>query len=315
MRKHKRLIFTTSVLVCLLVSILSASILFTFQNNTSRQQQLDAFYAQQKIKKDELANQPQSAKTVFIDESISTLKEIGSDITFEFPNCDRLKNRANIIINSIDCSNYSVKAFDKTNMAVVFLWDGDSEEYKRIIDPLKDLGSNSENSLEYINTYVNKEMLKYDKKDFKLKFSFYGPYTVSQPFSRPVNGNPDYAEYLKTSKDTSKANNVPEKNFDLVHYMYVSRTGWGGGVAFPESHRAITNINGVLDVPLIVHETLHLFGASDKYRGDDSKIIGSDDPFHRTKDSKQSAVIDIMAGPHYNSIINPITAREIGWIN
>jgi hypothetical protein len=220
--------------------------------------------------------------------------------------CARLQNRPGIVLTS-GC-NYNIRAHGKIDMAVVFIYDNDY--YKDDLNILKG-ASNNPDSLQYINTYLKNQAARYKVSDpAQINMTFYGAYKSTEPAANLYYMD-NRSKLLDIFQATSAANNVPEQNYDMVQYVLLNRVY--GGVAFPGAHRAFTENS--YTVPTFIHETLHLFGASDKYNNNDCNTVGTSDPFGRYNGSLPG--VDIMCSNFSlgSSIINDITAREIGWQN
>lgn len=303
--EHK--LFISSVVVFLFLLSLGA---FQINNlHTQREEALNLFLKQQEDKKRNLDTTYQDQLKEIADqqakEHLETQKlaeKIDKDFNPTLPSCSKLENRVNIIILNNGC-DYNVKALGTTTMAVVFVADSiDSFVISDLKAFSKNKGDNT--SLYYINTFLTKEAARYGITGGQIALSFYGPFE----FVGSVNtfAVDDPYDWLTIAEKTSQYYKVPEQNFDLVYYMGL-KGGPGGGWAFPDSHRALSTPN----IGVFIHETLHLFGASDKYFDGDCNSIGRANPFDKSE--KPQNLTDIMCSGNQNGIINEITAREIGW--
>lgn len=310
--RHKLLISIAGLL--LLVILLG--LYQTYNLKRSREAALAHFYSQQQQKKAELANvyenliEEQRQKEAEEHKKAQELaEEVDKNFKPNLPDCSRLENRVNIIILSNSC-DYKVKALGETSMAIVFVSEALNSSTNEAVKNLKN--GNGTTSLSYMNSYLKKEAHRYGKSDIRMQFDFYGPYKITKSLE-DLYYRDNMGTYLEVLSDTSNKNKVPEQNYDLVHYIYLS-TSYGGG-AFPSSHRAFTNSVGEQEIGVFIHETLHLFGTTDKYNDNDCNTIGRADPFDSTQ--KPQELFDIMCSlfPLENAIINTITAREIGWSN
>lgn len=227
------------------------------------------------------------------------------------PTCDALRNRPGVIITSGSC-DYRLRAKGQINMAVVFLWDQPSSASTNELNAMKGPTS-SEQSLQFTNTYLHAQEAVYAKPSLDVKLSYYGPYETHQPIPGDNSSLGETQAIAELFASTSKANNVPESEYDITHYVYLPTYRFRS-FALPASHRAYTNPSYGRSTATFVHETLHMFGASDKYNNNDCNTRGKSNPFSTQADSK----FDIMCsdfGIFDNINVNIITAREIGWTN
>jgi len=278
---------------------------------------LEEFYQKQDLKK---ANLEQTYEQILEEEATrlaneeeevrAITEEIDRNFKPNLPDCSKLTNRINIIITNSSC-RYRVRALGTTTMAVIFVseeinnfWSNEAKKLKK--------SDRSSNTLTYTNTYLSKESERYNKSGIKINFTFFGPYKINESLEG-IYYRDNMGKFLEVLSETSKNNKVPEQDYDLVHYIYLSNS-YGGG-AFRNSHRAFTNTDSSRSPGVFIHETLHLFGATDKYNNDDCNTIGRVNPFDKTQ--KPQNLFDIMCrtNPLNNAIINKITAREIGWPN
>lgn len=235
-----------------------------------------------------------------------------SDTKFNKPSCGRLENRTAIIITS-GC-DYKLIAHGTVDMAVVYLYSSTYTFYQKYYSALTNPDTNNQTSLSFINTYIGNQAKRYGVKDpVKITLKNFGPFkTDDSAVNMYYRSNGD--KLFKMFSQTSSDNNVPEEDYDLVHYVLLDPVY--GGMAFPWMHRAFTeNDYGDIAVPTFIHETLHLFGASDKYNNNDCATKGTGDPFGRYNGTQPG--VDIMCSNfsvNYSNI-NDITAREIGWAN
>ncbi|PSO43397.1 hypothetical protein BRC19_00845 [Candidatus Saccharibacteria bacterium QS_5_54_17] len=225
-----------------------------------------------------------------------------SSQNFQKPSCEQLENRKAIIIQNSAC-DYRVRAVGTSKMAVVLFYHNSPETGQ-----FTQKNPDNVKSMHYLNTYLSEQAERYGIDDVRVELTTYGPYELSQSTRLDKNS---HGEVFEVYKETSKGNNVPEDKYDMVHYVELD-TGDRKGVASPSSHRAFTKSKSV---GVFVHETLHLFGAEDKYHNDDCTTIGTNDPFQRRDDPERG--LDIMCNSYHiqYSVINDITAREIGWPN
>lgn len=310
--EHKLLV---SLSFILLLSI-PLAILQVNNLKVDREKKLEQFYQQQNQKKIDLEKTYEQIKKEQAEqqakeerEAQKIAEEIDKNFNANLPDCSKLKNRINIVIVSNNC-DYNVRALGTTTMAVVFVsekidsfWTGEANKLKTV--------NNSKTSLHYTNTFLKKEAHRYGKSNVSIKFSFFGPYKITKSLEN-IYYRENQGKYLETLSVTSQKNKVPEQNYDLVHYVYLSDSY--GGSAFPGSHRAFTNASSSSGAGVFIHETLHLFKASDKYNNDECNTIGRANPFDKTEKPQQ--LTDIMCSASLDhGIINRITAREIGWPN
>ena len=265
---------------------------------------LAALTKQQEAKSKQVAKTP----THFEGEGDTLFTDV-SDSTFKAPSCGRLQNRAAVVILNATC-NYKLRAVGKTTMAVVFIDTG----YGVPTSTLSRNDPNDQNALSYANTYLKNQAKRYGVTDPpQIDMTFYGPYAATEQTVH-LDYSGDSQQLMNVFQQTSQKNKVPEEKYDMVHYFIL--TSSYGGVAMPQEHRAFTYFNhGVYTLPVFVHETLHLFGATDKYRNNDCASKGQNDPFGRYNGSLPGE--DIMCS-NFNlnvSQVNDITAREIGWQN
>jgi hypothetical protein len=309
-REHK--IILSLVLVFL---ILIPAGLIQFNNfRANREKKLEIFHQQQKEKKadlertyEEILDEQEKQRAKEEREAQKIAEEVDKNFKPNLPNCSKLENRVNIVILDNNC-NYKLVALGETTMAAVFVSEELSSDWS---NTAKGLQAKKENktSLKYINTYLSREAHRHGKTNVSIKFDFFGPYKITESLDT-LYYRDNMGKFLDVLSETSEKNKVPEQNYDLVHYIYLSNA-FGGG-AFPGSHRAFTNSSG-LSIGVFIHETLHLFGASDKYNDNDCYSIGRANPFDKSQ--KPQKLSDIMCSGHEDDIINEITAREIGWPN
>jgi len=285
-----------------LVVVLAAGVGFNMYDSHSReikqQDQLAQLAKQQKQK---------AKQQTKLDQVVKQHDDVFTDVSPRATNvtsCPRLQGRPGVIITS-GC-RYRLQAHGKLTMAVVFLHEGDYSD-SDTMNWLK-----QDNELKYINTYLKEQAKRYKVADPpQIDMTFYGSYKLTDPVSN-FNYRQQGGAILNIFDKTAQANKVPEDQYDMVHYVLL--TGSYGGVASPQDHSAFT-YSGYLALPTFVHETLHLFGASDKYNNNDCNTVGTADPFGRYEGSAPG--VDIMCNNFSlgSSIINDITAREIGWQN
>ncbi len=253
---------------------------------------------------------PQSARS---DISTLTFRDI-SDSGYAKRPCSRLEGRAGVVITSVSCE-YRLRAHGALSMAVVFVYESGHQPNTF---SLASADAADHASLRYTNTYLKNQAARYKVADPpQIALATFGPFELTRPVAESEYRTNGYA-ILDVFNETSKANKIPEDQYDMVHFVLLGSTY--GGVAFPGLHRAFTFDTSSygqsqLTISTFVHETLHLFGASDKYNNNDCNTIGTNDPFNRYGGSLPGK--DIMCD-NFNldsSGINDITAREIGWAN
>lgn len=308
--KHKLILTIFLILTAILVAFF-----FQYSNlQKNRNLVLENFYKLQIEKKQNLEQTYQSiVNQEYQDQAKNNLleqkqvEEIDKSLKPNLPTCDKLQNRNNIIIYDANCT-YSIKATGAVNLAVVLVAD-DPTNLGGAVTTLENPDGN-ENSFTYLNSFIKKEAARYNVKAVDIKLTFFGPYKITKSV-RGLNYLTQGSDIYNELSKTSELNKVPEKDYDLVHYVY-SENGYGG-MAFPGSHRAFTE--GYSQVGVFLHETIHLFGATDKYNNNDCNTIGRANPFDKT--STPQDLFDIMCRlyPLKSAIINTITAREIGWTN
>lgn len=298
------------IIVGLVLIGLAASVSIKQINDAKARKQavLEQLAKDQQTKAEELASKSVISEEGHPDVSDLQFKDI-SEGTYKKPSCGRLENRPGIMITNTSCG-YRIRAFGKLTMAVVFVYASSNSSHAQLVS----LDANDKNSLRYINTYLKAEAARYKAKDPpQIEMSFYGPYKVDEPVLS-VYYRDNGSKLLDIYNKVSTNNKVPEDQYDMVHYVLLDHTY--GGVAFPNLHRAFTYYaSGNVTTATFIHETLHLFGASDKYNNNDCSTIGTNDPFGRYNGTLPGS--DIMCS-NFNadvSRINDITAREIGWAN
>ncbi len=301
--KDKMVIRT--IIAVFIVLIIAA--LFSWHNNKVLENQQHTALLKLEAQQKALAKQTIKSTTPKSD-SISTSQF--SDVSntgFNKPSCPQLENRPGIIITSSDCS-YRLRAFGSIRMDVVLVYD---QSYSQDIqNQLTNNDPNDQGSLYYVNTYYKNQAARYGVTNpMQLQYTFYGPYKTTQPVDNLYFRDNSEA-LLSTYQETAASNNVPEQKYDLTQYVLLDSVY--GGYAFPTVHQAFTYSS--FGVSTFAHETLHLFGATDKYNNNDCDTIGTSDPFGRYGGSQPGR--DIMCDNfNLTSIINDITAREIGWAN
>lgn len=296
--RYKVVIFLV-VMAVVVAAVFQAAVLI--QRSQQKQQALREY-----SKKAEESAQAEQTKTLREARNHQIAHEQFKDVTdeeFQKPSCERLENRKAITITN-DACDYKVRAVGASTMAVVLLYEKHSDTGKFIKKNPDQI-----RSIYYLNTYLEQQAKRYDIDDVKVKMSVFGPYQLTES-TDGLYYRDKGSEILKIYEETSTKNNVPEQKYDMVHYVELDHHR--GGVAFRSSHRAFTQGK---NVPVFIHETLHLFGASDKYHNNDCATIGTKDPFDRYDKTKPGR--DIMCSSYSlrHSNINDITAREIGWPN
>lgn len=307
------------ILAASIVAVLSVFVIYQIYNinkiKSDREKSLDNFYRQQQEERAYLDRTYQRVRQANFKNQQNQnrlLEEIDKTIKFSQPECSKLQNRKAVIIQDQSCT-YKLRAQGQTNMAVVFMWEGPDQRASGEIGKMKNGNDTDKSSLFYANNYLKKEGSRYGISDVNINFSFFGPFTAAQSL-KSLYYRDNIAKFIDVFKATSEGNNVPEKDFDIVHYIYLDQFNPQGGGAMADSHRAFTLGN---DIGTFIHETLHLFGATDKYANNDCITIGKADPFAKTLETV--TMYDIMCSEYTDSAevstINRITAREIGWPN
>jgi hypothetical protein len=257
------------------------------------------------------AAQAQQANTASQEQESSEFKDLSSK-DFARPTCKRLENRKAIIITSPSC-DYNIQATGEINMAIIVVYAKKRPDMGGTY-----LAGSPQNgdSINYINPYLKREAKRYSNDGAQINMKKFGPYKLTRGVSQYYYRT-ESEKIMDVYNETSKKNNVPEKDFDLIHFIHLDSTY--GGIAMPDLHRAFTQTK---EPGVFIHETLHLFGASDKYVEGKCNCMknGTNDPFKRHHFRKG---YDIMcesfdtgtSGTTNNNIINDITAREIGWDN
>jgi len=213
-------------------------------------------------------------------------------------------------------------------------------------------------SLNYVKTYIKNEATKYNIKDFKLDINTYGPYDLNGlgkvgDISYYWGKDPFGIAKLKDSfESTLKQNGLNFGDKDMVLFLYfdssLDDTEANKNVGFYETkkfrsfaeyEKSRVYINVYNFSPLfastvdkiVIHETMHLFGASDKYIEDANdrlcKEEGRGDIYKLPTFPQTSGDITCLfveyeegkfkAGQIYDGtlVVNTVSAREIGWIN
>lgn len=303
-----RAVIVTSIAATLI--IVTGGALLSRDNANQRNQDRELALTQLRTSQTKVAEKAKSTQK-FADQhkDVSTIefKDV-SDKDFQRPTCSRLENRPAIVISNSSCA-YSLRATGKATMAVVFVYEAaySTTSY----DSLTNKDPNNTNSLAHVNKYFQAQAKRYKVAEPPtVEMKFFGPYAVSESVVNIYYRN-NGQKLLDVYKKTSEDNKVPEQDYDMVHYVLLNDRY--GGIAFPGLHRAFTY--NTLVVPTFVHETLHLYGASDKYNNNDCNTVGVNDPFGRYNGTLPGT--DIMCSNFSldYSMINDITAREIGWAN
>jgi len=262
--------------------------------------------AQKALAKEQTASIPANKSDI----SDLTFTDI-STATADKSTCGRLQNRPGVVITDSAC-DYKLRAFGEIDTAIVFVYDSG---YSQITyNNLRSTDANDQKDLAYVNTFYAEQAKKYKVTNpVHLNMAYYGPYHVTSPVDNLYyydNGG----TLLQTYQATASANSVPENKYDIIEYVLLD--GIYGGMAFPSLHQNFAYAQ--YEPGVFAHETLHLFGATDKYTSQHDvscKADASSDPFNS---GDASAVDnDIMCSDFTLSTasINPITAREIGWAN
>lgn len=300
----------TAISIVTTLIIVFGGAFLSWDDAKQRNQDKEAVLTQLRTNQAKAAEKAKSTRPVaeqHTDVSTIEFKDV-SEKDFLKPTCSRLENRSAIVISNSGCA-YSLRATDKATMAVVFVYEAaySTASYNGLTgkDP------NNTNSLAHVNKYLQSQAKRYKVAEPPtIDMKFFGPYAVSESVINVYYRN-NGQKLLDVYKKTSEDNKVPEQDYDMVHYVLLNDQY--GGIAFPGLHRAFTY--NVSVVPTFVHETLHLYGASDKYNNNDCNTIGANDPFGRYNGTLPGT--DIMCSNFSldYSMINDITAREIGWAN
>jgi hypothetical protein len=315
MKKYiKRLFLLKNPLVILpfvaILVILVAAFIISKHNNemslSSQNKTLDSLTMQQ----DALAKQSLKRTSIKSDVSEVTFKDI-STASNDKSSCNRLENRPGVVITDSAC-DYKLRAFGNIQAAIVFVYDQSYSD--STYNTLRDNNPNDPNSLDYINTFYAQQAKRYNVTDpVNINMTYFGPYHVTSPVDNIYyynNGN----SLLQTYQNTASANSVPESNYDIVEYILLDNIY--GGEAFPNLHQNFAYSQ--FEPAVLAHETLHLFGATDKYvNGSQAScmIDGGANPLDRSGETAAGNDImcqDLNLG---TAIINDVTAREIGWAN
>lgn len=301
----------TNIVVLIVVTTSVASIICGFAylqyttNENNKKAVLERLEEDQREKAKEIANQ-QAKPADNTDISNLQFTDISSS-DYKKPTCDRLDGRSGIIIQDNSC-RYKIRAHGQLKMAVIFIYENSDGS----TGDLSNQDASNTNSLEYINTYIKREATRYGVDDPpNINIKYFGPFKTSASVSSLYYREDGY-KILEIFNQTSASNNVPEDQYDMVHFVLLDNQY--GGVAFPFMHRAVSYNDTIIGT--FIHETLHLLGASDKYYDNDCNTIGTNDPFGRYNDTLPGN--DIMCSvswPLDVTKINDITAREIGWSN
>lgn len=295
-----------SIAICALLVIGLGSV-YTWQQTARQHRQERAAVAALEAQRRALLHKDREAAKPPTDIVTDTAFKDISDTAFKAPDCARLKNRKAVILTSATC-NYRLQAFGKINMAVVFVETYGGARAEK--DLLSADNPNSVRSLAQTNAYLARQAARYKIADPpKIAFTYFGPYKTDSAVNT-LYYRDNGAIILSHFEKTATYNKVPVDTFDAVHYILLENQY--GGMAFPSKHRAFTYTSSAVGV--FTHESLHLFGASDKYNNNDCNTIGGGDPFGRYNGTQPGK--DIMCtSSDLNSNINDITAREIGWLN
>ncbi len=223
-----------------------------------------------------------------------------------------------------------------------------SEQIMPLISILK---SSSNLSLNHINAYLNQESAKYEVKGFNLEIKTHGLYNLS---GLNKVGDINYfwgkdpfgvAKLKDAFEAVNKENKININEQDMTVFLYFDDSFQPTKESeerfyeskmfrsFADEAKATTYINVYNFEPsfadkvleIIVHETLHLFGATDKYKETDygcyEKGLGEPDKtplFPQTTGDIMCGLIETGKGKFErgnlsNLVINRITAQEIGW--
>ena len=285
------------------------------------QQKVAQFEKEQQKKRDDLARtfaearkaeEAQHAKEAA--ERDKQIAEIEKSFTFSTPSCDKLQNRPNIKILSDDCAYQMRATKGKVSIAVVFVTDDPNNA-----ESLRKIGVGkgaTQDGFGYINEYLTREAKRHKTAGPTFTLDYFGPYKSTESL-RDVYYRDNGHKWIEVLKATSEKNNVPEKNYDLVNYIYLDNPR-GGGMAFPSDHRSFVGFSFYSGSGTFIHETLHLFGASDKYLQEDNvdkgcTNVGRGDASGQVNVTGELYDIMCVDAAPWERIINSVTAKEIGW--
>lgn len=303
--------FQIAVVVVLVVAAGVGLDRYTAYNQSKiRKVTLDSLQKEQRALADKQRKQSEHTSEGHADVANTEFKDVSSG-DFKKSSCKRLENRKTVIITSSNC-DYRLRAYGRAKAAVVFVYESYLPQDQQVLMQAK--SESDKNSLFYINTYLKRQAARYKVSDpLQLDMDFYGPYKLSTKVSQ-LYYRDSSTTIMQAFNEASANNKVPEENYDIVEFIFMD--GGYGGIAMPYLHRAFSYDSYVPQLPAIfTHETLHLFGASDKYNNNDCNTIGTGDPFGRYEGTKPGIDIMCVAFNLDSSSINDITAREIGWGN
>lgn len=200
------------------------------------------------------------------------------------------------------------------------------------------LKSNSSSSLSFINTYLDQEAAKYEVKGFNLEIKTHGLYNLSD-LNKVGDVNyfwgKDPFGVVKLKDAFARLvseNNITINDKDLTVFLYFDNSFQPTEASeerfyenkmfrsFADETKATTYIN-VYDLDpsfanqvleIIIHETLHLFGATDKYKETEYACYekGVGDIMCGLIETQKGKFV---RGNLSNLIVNRVTATEIGW--
>lgn len=212
-------------------------------------------------------------------------------------------------------------------------------------------------STEYLNTYLSKEFSKYKIHDFSLNIINHQIITINSLSKAGDIGylwgkDPYIITKIKDGFNSSlKENNIKIARNDLVAFLYFddsydyipddndrfydrkkfrSFADYQYGRTYIDVYNFSPSFSATI-IKILAHETLHLFGATDKYSDNPEKKECSEKGLGEPNKTPlyPQATGDIMClsieiadgyfkpGSFINHelVINPITAKEIGWKN
>ena len=318
--KNKKLLIIT-IVVGVLVTLAATIIISELVASTQESNRVSAFKAEQSqrlkdvVSKNDKINQDAAKAEEAQHEALQKQVESGAVTTKAVPSsCARLDNREAIVVQDrVNCS-YKLKAIGSAKMAVVFVTDQNGTDFANDIAAYT-AAQTSKDSLLYINEFLKREASRKNNPAMNIEMSFYGPFKQVSGISGHNDNLENLQEIIDAMQNTSLQNKVPERDFDMVHYVYLPKDAFRS-FALPGKHRAFTNAYYFGTTGVFIHESLHLLGASDKYNNGDCATRGRGNPFD--PNSGDTNLTDIMCSSYtdLDSLnINTITARELGWLN
>lgn len=271
-KKFTLILFSLSLLI--IAAFVGFQRYYLFQKETKNKKDFEKFVEAQKIEKEKnlslIYNKKSSAK-----------KE---SVTIELPKTPKAKGTYSmdiVLVKPLELKTSEINGLTSN------LKDSRNNIYEECV-----LSACTKNaSLNYMNTFIKEEQLKYGKNDFNFDLKLYGPYSINNltkvgdlfyiwgksPFS--------VAKLQDSFEEIYKKNVINAKKDSFVVFLYFDNsneeitenlysfyeTKKFRSFSVPTKKRAYVNIYDFSPsfsqeaVEIVLHEIIHFFGALDKY--------------------------------------------------